>query len=78
MRRTVSLVPGVFGPRGKRSISSAQKQARNELLKKVYARFNKLDSGTQEYNELAISGKVWEDYFQPSDTGPYMAVQKVQ
>lgn len=77
MRRTLPLVPGFLGASGKRSISSAQKQARRELLKKVYAPFNKLDTSTQEYDELAISGKVWEDYFQPSDNSPYMAVQKV-
>ncbi|KAK1964646.1 fic/DOC family protein [Colletotrichum sublineola] len=54
--------------RGKRPLSNDSKNARLALLRKIYEPFSKLEKGSLEYDELAKSGKVWEDYFQPHDS----------
>lgn len=50
-----------------RSLTSAAEQ-RQRLLLKIYAPFAKLSKNSPEYKELALSGKVWEDYHQPADS----------
>lgn len=42
--------------------------ARKAKLKEIYAPFANLQKGSEEYERLASSGRVWEDYFQPSDS----------
>ena len=53
--------------------------ARDTLLRQVYEPFSRLKKGSPEYEELALSGRVWEDYFQPGDSEPYryLELQKV-
>ena len=46
-------------------------QQRRQLLLKVYAPFQKLDRGSSEWDELALSGRVWEDYYTPGDSEKY-------
>ncbi|RFU73147.1 fic doc family [Trichoderma arundinaceum] len=55
-----------FSPR-----SSSWRTERDAVLRKVYAPFAELSKGTPEYKQLAESGKVWEDYFQPGDSERY-------
>lgn len=52
---------------------------RQSLLSEIYAPFQKLPADSPEYYELARSGKVWEDYFQPADSKKlgYTRLQKV-
>ena len=35
---------------------------RNEKLREIYKPFDKLVKGSKEYEELACSGEVWENY----------------
>ncbi|KAE9575645.1 Adenosine monophosphate-protein transferase FICD [Colletotrichum fructicola] len=42
--------------------------ARKAKLKEIYAPFANLQKGSEEYERLASSGRVWEDHFQPSDS----------
>ena len=51
-----------------RGLGTVAKQQREHLLLKIYAPFSKLDKNSPEYKELALSGKVWEDYHQPADS----------
>ncbi|EHK20364.1 uncharacterized protein TRIVIDRAFT_224084 [Trichoderma virens Gv29-8] len=44
---------------------------RNDILRKIYAPFAKLTKDSPEYNALAESGTVWEEYFQPGDSERY-------
>ncbi|KAK3323134.1 fido domain-containing protein [Cercophora scortea] len=44
---------------------------RTLLLKRIYAPFEGLKKGSPEYEKLAISGRVWEDYFQPGNSERY-------
>ncbi|KAK3935648.1 fic doc family [Diplogelasinospora grovesii] len=53
-----------------RSLSSFAAQ-RETLLREIYAPFANLEKGSPEYENLALSGKVWEDYFQPADSERY-------
>ncbi|KAI9898826.1 hypothetical protein N3K66_005287 [Trichothecium roseum] len=78
MRRHLpSLLGGVSSlPSSSRSITFDERKARHSLLTKIYEPFANYEKGSPEYNELARSGKVWEDYFRPSDDGPYIAIQK--
>jgi hypothetical protein len=61
-----------------RSLSSVGKE-RRALLQKIYTPFAKLDATSPEYEELASSGKVWEDYFRPADSEKlgYVRLQRV-
>ncbi|KAL7922329.1 fido domain-containing protein [Trichoderma austrokoningii] len=61
-----------------RGHSTLVKQQRDMLLRKVYAPFAKLEKDTPEYNKLALSGKVWEDFHQPADSNKhgYFRLQK--
>lgn len=80
-RRRSSLGRGLSTISFRRSvhkITSTERTARRELLEKVYAPFHGLDRASQEYQELADSGRVWEDYFRPYDIGPYKAFQEVR
>ncbi|KAI5862440.1 fic/DOC family protein [Durotheca rogersii] len=67
----------VFHPRqpllARPFVTEAEKvaSARRELLEKIYEPFAKLDKNSPEYNELATSGRVWEDYWQPGDSDKY-------
>ncbi|KAM4055118.1 fic/DOC family protein [Hirsutella rhossiliensis] len=47
---------------------SSSTNPRNILLKKIYAPFTHLERDSPEYNKLAKSGKVWEDYHYPGDS----------
>ncbi|KAK0714519.1 fic/DOC family protein [Lasiosphaeris hirsuta] len=49
------------------------------LLQHVYAPFAGLEKGSPEYEQLAASGRVWEDYFQPGDSKRYQydSMQKI-
>ncbi|KAK2027774.1 fic/DOC family protein [Colletotrichum zoysiae] len=56
---------------GKRPLATRSKEdrdARLALLRQIYKPFSLLDKGSPEYIELAKSGKVWEDHFQPYDS----------
>ncbi|KAL2879017.1 hypothetical protein SGCOL_005716 [Colletotrichum sp. CLE4] len=53
---------------GKRPLSADSRNARLALLRNVYEPFSKLEKDSPEYDELARSGKVWEDHFQPYDS----------
>lgn len=48
-------------------IASPSDQRRKRLLE-IYAPFAKLEKNSPEYNALAYSGKVWEDYHHPGDS----------
>ncbi|KAL7933700.1 hypothetical protein V8C35DRAFT_327645 [Trichoderma chlorosporum] len=50
---------------------SSWSQERNAILRRIYAPFAKLVKDSPEYNALAESGRVWEDYFQPGDSERY-------
>ena len=52
---------------------------RSERLKEIYKPFDKLIKSTKEYQELARSGQVWENYFKPGDSKKlgYFALQRV-
>ena len=54
-------------------------KSRRRLLEEVYAPFSKLRKGSEEYKKLALSGRVWEDYFQPGNSKKmgYIALQHV-
>lgn len=63
-----------FGPRlNPRLVRNVNTQTpeRFQLLRKIYAPFEDLKKGSPEYLELAKSGKVWENYFQPGDSMRY-------
>jgi hypothetical protein len=61
---------------GRRHFSSQQNTDRRKLLEAIYFQaFEKLKKGTPEYEALARSGKVWENYFKPQDIKPYLAAQ---
>lgn len=77
VRRLTTNVSGHW-----RSFSSTTvrvRQPRHELLSKIYKPFSKLQEGSDEYTELAKSGKVWEDYHHPGDSHRmgYIALQQV-
>ncbi|KAL7962945.1 fido domain-containing protein [Trichoderma compactum] len=50
---------------------SSWNEQRNDILRKIYSPFSKLVKDSPEYNALAESGRVWEDYFQPGDSERY-------
>jgi len=61
---------------GRRHFSSQQNSARRKLLEPIYIpAFEKLQNGTPEYEALARSGKVWENFFKPQNIEPYLAAQ---
>ncbi|KXH52999.1 fic/DOC family protein [Colletotrichum simmondsii] len=49
-------------------ILSSTQQARLALLKKIYKPAAHLQKGSTEYERLARSGRVWEDYFTPGNS----------
>ncbi|KAL0777079.1 hypothetical protein CaCOL14_006597 [Colletotrichum acutatum] len=49
-------------------ILSSMQQARLALLKKIYKPAARLQKGSFEYEKLARSGRVWEDYFMPGNS----------
>ncbi|EXF86156.1 fic/DOC family protein [Colletotrichum fioriniae PJ7] len=49
-------------------ILSSTQQARLALLKKIYKPAAHLQKGSIEYERLARSGRVWEDYFMPGNS----------
>ncbi|KAF4783700.1 fic/DOC family protein [Colletotrichum scovillei] len=49
-------------------ILSSMQQARLALLKKIYKPAAHLQKGSIEYERLARSGRVWEDYFMPGNS----------
>ena len=54
--------------------------ARQNLLLKIYKPpYEKLEKGSEEYRELAKSGRVWENYFEPwnSEKLGYAPLQRV-
>ena len=61
---------------GRRHFSSQHNSARRKLLNAIYVpAFEKLQKGTPEYEALACSGKVWENFFKPQNIDPYLAAQ---
>ncbi len=60
-----------------RSVSSRATE-RDSLLRRVYAPFEQLDRHSIEYEQLARSGKVWEEYFQPGDSDRYRYIDLQQ
>lgn len=74
--RSLSRIPTIFLRRYSRqpnilplpSLSKAIKQQRHELLLKIYAPFLALDESSQEYRDIALSGKVWDNYFTFGDS----------
>ncbi|KAJ4864639.1 hypothetical protein T069G_01169 [Trichoderma breve] len=71
-----SLKPVKSGLRQSAYLSSCNGQ-RNEILREIYAPFSKLVKDSPEYNALAESGRVWEDYFQPGDSERYGYLQRL-
>lgn len=62
---------------------SSQREAadpRTRYLRKIYQPFQDLVKDSDEYWELANSGKVWEDHFRPYDSVRlgYLDVQRVR
>lgn len=59
---------------------SAISVSRNQLLLKIYKPFASLEKNSPEYRELALSGRVWEDYHQPgnSELQGYRKLQQVR
>ncbi|KAI5923023.1 fic/DOC family protein [Camillea tinctor] len=53
---------------GIRSLTVDSRATRMAFLKEIYKPFAKIQKNSPEYMELARSGKVWEDYFHPSDS----------
>ncbi len=53
---------------------------RRDLLLNIYAPLSKLDKTSAEYQELALSGRAWEDYHQPADSEKqgYTRLQQVR
>ncbi|KAI3555128.1 fic/DOC family protein [Colletotrichum abscissum] len=49
-------------------ILSSTQQARLALLKKIFKPAAHLQKGSVEYERLARSGRVWEDYFMPGNS----------
>jgi len=77
-----SFPPQRRGPRGLTycySTLDQYRKQRTDLLRKIYTPFSKLDQNSPEYNELARSGKVWEDYHKPADSEKqgYIRLQQV-
>ncbi|MCJ1367623.1 hypothetical protein MMC16_006757 [Acarospora aff. strigata] len=61
---------------GRRYSSTHQYPTRRALLEAVYLPvFAKLEKDSPEYKSLAISGKVWEDFFKAQNIEPYLAAQ---
>ncbi|KAK1462282.1 fic/DOC family protein [Colletotrichum melonis] len=50
------------------SDATSTQQARLALLKKIYKPAAHLQKGSIEYERLARSGRVWEDYFMPGNS----------
>jgi len=63
-------------PRNKSSLSVE----RRKKLVEIYKPFAKLEKNGPEYNALALTGKVWEDYHQPSESKKkgYMRLERVR
>ena len=51
---------------------------RKKLLRKIYARFDSLKPGSEEYNDLAVSGRCWYEHADPGniDRLGYKALEK--
>ncbi|KFY21166.1 hypothetical protein V491_03112 [Pseudogymnoascus sp. VKM F-3775] len=59
-----------------RLIQTQATAQRRKLLQSIYQpAFAHLEPGSPEYEALADSGKVWEDYFKPSDMAPWREMQ---
>ncbi|KAL7797062.1 fido domain-containing protein [Trichoderma afarasin] len=65
-----SLKPVKYGLQRAACLSSWNGH-RSEILQEIYAPFSKLVKDSPEYEALAESGTVWEDYFQPGDSERY-------
>lgn len=59
------------------SVRPGTQAERLAKLREVYAPFRNLRAGSQEYDALSHSGKVWENYFQPQNSKPYDEIQHV-
>jgi hypothetical protein len=61
----------------RRSYSTQPISARRKLLEKIYSPvFSKLEKDSPEYQALARSGRVWENWFKPQSIEPYLAAQE--
>ncbi|KAL2075252.1 hypothetical protein VTL71DRAFT_195 [Oculimacula yallundae] len=50
--------------------------SRRDLLTSIYSPvFASLEKGSPEYEELARSGRTWEDFFRPGNVEPYLQAQ---
>ncbi|KAI9844761.1 MAG: hypothetical protein M1837_005294 [Sclerophora amabilis] len=56
--------------------STQQRFDRRTILKAIYQPFQGLTKDSAEYNALAHSGTVWENYFKPQNIEPYRAAQE--
>ncbi|GKT47962.1 adenosine monophosphate-protein transferase Fic [Colletotrichum spaethianum] len=61
-----------------KALWSKQGKARRALLTKIYEPASRLRKGSPEYNKLASSGRIWEEYFQPGNSleKGYVGLQK--
>ena len=60
----------------RRRYSTQPHSARRKLLEKIYSpAFSKLEKDSPEYQALARSGRVWENWFKPQSIEPYLAAQ---
>ena len=61
---------------GRRYICSQHYPSRRALLEAVYSpAVRNISKDSPEYEALARSGRVWQDYFKPQDIKPYLEVQ---
>ncbi|KAL9121672.1 MAG: hypothetical protein Q9187_001771 [Circinaria calcarea] len=61
---------------GRRLFSNQHFPSRRALLEAVYtSAFRKFPVNSPEWDALAYSGKVWEDYFRPQNIKPYLEAQ---
>lgn len=60
-----------------RRLKSRVTTQRLKLLRSIYEpAFGHLTPGSPEFEDLANSGKVWEDHFKPRDLGPWLETQE--
>ncbi|KXJ87346.1 fic/DOC family protein [Microdochium bolleyi] len=65
-----------LAPCARRQASTTPAALRLAKLKEVYAPFRAFRADSEEYNALAKSGTVWENYFRPQETAPYDELQR--
>ncbi|EHL00956.1 fic [Glarea lozoyensis ATCC 20868] len=56
-------------------ITGAGASSHYRLGKASYCTFANLEKGSSEYEDLARSGRVWENFFRPGNIEPYLQAQ---